>query len=445
MIVGQQDRRHLALPAVPGRRPGRVGGRLPGVGATSRRDAQDVPSAVARAWHEAVRRPRARRSSSCPATTGPPPPTTPSSPRPPRCGARRPPTPRPSTSWPTCWRRPASRRWSSGPTPTTPTPGPPWSRWPNGCGRRSGRRRSPPAPGFPQDHPLFAGHLPAGPRPPARGAGGPRRRAGGRRPGVPPVPLRAGAAGRTRARRSCWSPTTSRTPTTARCDLAVVAGPAAGLRGARGSACRTGGRHRRRRAQRAAVPAPPGGGRAAAGRPRDGRARRSGSRPTRWSSRRPRRAAPTCTACCPPGPRSDSSAPPWAGSASVCPPRSACGWPRPQRPWSPSSGDGSSLYGIQALWSAAHYDVRRAVRRAGQRPVRDHGPARRAARAARRRGRVRGGQHRGAWPKAWVARERGRDPRRPARGARRVVPTLADRTEPLVLEVAVVPDTTFEP
>ena len=121
-----------------------------------------------------------------------------------------------STRWPTCWPAPAPRRWSWAPTPTTPTRGPPWSagRAAAGAGLAGGVRR--------------AGRLPAGPpavrRAPARrpgaaarGAGRPRRRAGGRRPGVPPVPLRAGAVGRPPARRSRWSPTTPRTPTTARC------------------------------------------------------------------------------------------------------------------------------------------------------------------------------------------------------------------------------------
>ena len=59
---------------------------------------------------------------------------------------------------------------------------------------------------------------------------------------------------------------------------------------------------------------------------------------------------------------------------------------------------------------------------------------------------VRGGQHRTAWRRAWAV---------PATAVEThddllkvlddVVPTLAARTEPLVLEVAVVPETTFAP
>ena len=51
----------------------------------------------------------------------------------------------------------------------------------------------------------------------------------------------------------------------------------------------------------------------------------------------------------------------------------------PERPVVAVVGDGASLYTIQTLWSAAHYDVGRALRDPLQRRLRRHGPAGRAA------------------------------------------------------------------
>ena len=118
---------------------------------------------------------------------------------------------------------------------------------------------------------------------------------------------------------------------------------------------------------------------------------------------------------------------------------------RPDRPVVAIVGDGSSLYSIQALWSAAHYRVRGAVRDPRERRLRDHGPARRAA-----------GRHR-----AVAGLRRSTSRASPGRSAARpgplptydellgvldeVVPGLVGRDEPLLLEVAVAPDETFAP
>jgi thiamine pyrophosphate-dependent acetolactate synthase large subunit-like protein len=118
----------------------------------------------------------------------------------------------------------------------------------------------------------------------------------------------------------------------------------------------------------------------------------------------------------------------------------------PRRPVVAVVGDGSSLYGIQALWSAAHYGcgVLFVVLANGRYAVMD-----------------RLAEQHGAGKAPWPAFEEVSISRL-AEGlgcpATRVtthdelvavlddvVPTLAGRAEPLVLEVAVVPDTTFAP
>ena len=108
-------------------------------------------------------------------------------------------------------------------------------------------------------------------------------------------------------------------------------------------------------------------------------------------------------------------------------------------------GDGSSLYGIQALWSAAHYGagVLFVVLANGRYAVMD--------RLAEQHG-----QGKAPWPafeEVSVSRSRGGWAAPPggshydalAGALDEVVPTLPGRTEPLVLEVAVEPDTAFEP
>jgi thiamine pyrophosphate-dependent acetolactate synthase large subunit-like protein len=117
----------------------------------------------------------------------------------------------------------------------------------------------------------------------------------------------------------------------------------------------------------------------------------------------------------------------------------------PRRPVVAVVGDGSSLYGIQALWSAAHYKVGVLfmVLANGRYAIMD-----RLAEQA-------GGKP--PWPAfeevsiATLAEglgcpaERVESYEAMIEALDAIVPTLVDRTEPLVLEVAVVPDATFEP
>jgi thiamine pyrophosphate-dependent acetolactate synthase large subunit-like protein len=117
----------------------------------------------------------------------------------------------------------------------------------------------------------------------------------------------------------------------------------------------------------------------------------------------------------------------------------------PRRPVVAVVGDGSSLYGIQALWSAAHYKVGVLflVLANGRYAIMD-----RLAEQA-------GGKP--PWPAfeevsvAALAEGLGCPATRVesydamTEALDTIIPTLVDRTEPLVLEVAVTPDTTFEP
>ena len=117
----------------------------------------------------------------------------------------------------------------------------------------------------------------------------------------------------------------------------------------------------------------------------------------------------------------------------------------PKRPVVAVVGDGSSLYSIQALWSAAHYEVGTlfVVLANGGYAVMD--------RLAEREG----GSPR--WPQfreidfVGLAQSFGCPARRVATPDDvqdvfdEVVPDLADRAEPLLLEVAVAPDETFAP
>jgi benzoylformate decarboxylase len=106
-------------------------------------------------------------------------------------------------------------------------------------------------------------------------------------------------------------------------------------------------------------------------------------------------------------------------------------------------GDGSSIYGIQALWSAAHYHAGALfiVIANGGYAVMD--------RLAERHGRP-------PWPSFHVditglARSFGCPAQRIethpelVQALREVLPTLANRDEPLLLEVVVQPDETFTP
>ncbi|MGH3586636.1 MAG: thiamine pyrophosphate-dependent enzyme, partial [Pseudonocardia sp.] len=118
---------------------------------------------------------------------------------------------------------------------------------------------------------------------------------------------------------------------------------------------------------------------------------------------------------------------------------------RPEGPVVAVVGDGSSLYGIQALWSAGHYGtgVLFVVLANGRYAIMD------------RLAEQRGGKP--PWPAfeevsvSGLATSFGCPARRVADHAAlvaaldEVVPTLAERTEPLVLEVVVEADPTFAP
>jgi benzoylformate decarboxylase len=116
----------------------------------------------------------------------------------------------------------------------------------------------------------------------------------------------------------------------------------------------------------------------------------------------------------------------------------------PGRPVVAVVGDGSALYGIQALWSAAHYGVGAlfVVLANGGYAIMD--------RLAERQGGA------GPWPSfavdvAGMAQALGCPARRVERhdelvpALDDVLPELADRSEPLLLEVVVAPDPTFQP
>ena len=170
----------------------------------------------------------------------------------------------------------------------------------------------------------------------------------------------------------------------------------------------------------------------------------AGGRPS--SSRRRRRAAPTCTALLP-GPRPLGFLSAAMGGLGLRPAgrdRRPDGAARPAR-WSRSSATARRSTRSRPC-GARRTTGRRAVRRAGQRPLRDHGPARRAARRrARRRGRRSRRSTSPAGRGPGLPGHRVEHPRRTADGARRGGADPGGTTEPLVLEVAVVPDTTFAP
>ena len=215
VLVGQQDRRHLALePFLTGRLEG-LAGDYP-VWVNQPATAQDVPGADRprlprgghRAWPGRRDRPDGRlgsaddrhRSRGRPGAG------------PPAGGRRRRPR----------WRRsphcstPRGRRCSS--SARVPTPPAPARRWSTlvGATRRPVRQEAFGArAGFPQDHPNYAGPAPGRPRAAAGRARRPRRGPGRRRAGVPAVPLRAGPLRRGRGDRSSRSARTRRRCTAA--------------------------------------------------------------------------------------------------------------------------------------------------------------------------------------------------------------------------------------
>ena len=116
----------------------------------------------------------------------------------------------------------------------------------------------------------------------------------------------------------------------------------------------------------------------------------------------------------------------------------------PDRPVVAVVGDGSALYGIQALWSAAHYGVGPLF------VILSNGGYAIMDRLAERQG------GRGAWPAfdvdiAGLARAQGCDAQRITEHGElvqtldEVIPTLAHREQPLLLDVVIAPTETFAP
>jgi benzoylformate decarboxylase len=117
---------------------------------------------------------------------------------------------------------------------------------------------------------------------------------------------------------------------------------------------------------------------------------------------------------------------------------------RPDRPVLSVVGDGSSLYAVHALWTAAHYRV------GALSIVLSNGGYAVMDRLAERFGGT------APWPTfdvdvAGIARSFGCAARRVRNRGEleaafdEAIPTLADRSEPLLLEILVAPDDTFEP
>jgi benzoylformate decarboxylase len=116
----------------------------------------------------------------------------------------------------------------------------------------------------------------------------------------------------------------------------------------------------------------------------------------------------------------------------------------PERPVVAVVGDGSALYGIQALWSAAHYGVGPLY------VILSNGGYAIMDRLAEREG------GRGAWPAfdvdiAGLARAQGCDAKRISEHGELVqtlddvIPTLAHRDQPLLLDVVIAPTQSFVP
>jgi benzoylformate decarboxylase len=116
----------------------------------------------------------------------------------------------------------------------------------------------------------------------------------------------------------------------------------------------------------------------------------------------------------------------------------------PERPVVAVVGDGSALYGIQALWSAAHYGVGPLF------VILSNGGYAIMDRLAERQG------GRGAWPAfdvdiAGLARAQGCDAKRISEHGELVqtlddvIPTLAHRDQPLLLDVVIAPTQSFAP
>ena len=354
VVVGQQDRRHLARePFLAGQAAG-TGGRVPGVGPQPPR-AQDVPGAVARAWHEAKTargpaivivpmddwhgsRRRVRRAIAAPARLCAPPAADPAAVRRSRRCSR---TSRSPALVVGAGADDAGRRWAALVALAERLACPVWQE---SFGARAG---------FPQDHPLFAGHLPPrrarlrdtlGRHDFVLAVGAPAFRQYPYEPGPFAPEARASPSSRTiRRRRTAarrGSPCSDR-PASARRALAAQ------LRRARGA---------EPRARRPPAPPPPAA---------DGRLR-AGDVLAALAERLPKDAVLVEEA---PSNRPElhrripSRAPlgflsaAMGGLGFALPAAIGVRMALPERPVVAAVGDGSSLYSIQALWSAAYYRV----------------------------------------------------------------------------------------
>ena len=140
ILVGQQDRRQIAFePFLTGRALERLAGEYPVWRHVPGRS-QDVPGAIARAYHEA-KAARVRRCWWCRWATGSSRPTSSRPGRPRRSYARIRWRVSGRASLPACWRARRRRRLSSA--LRSKRTGMRWSRSPSGCAARSGRSRSP--------------------------------------------------------------------------------------------------------------------------------------------------------------------------------------------------------------------------------------------------------------------------------------------------------------
>ena len=431
VLVGQQDRRHLAQePFLAGRLHGLAGDYPVWVDQPVR--PQDVPGALARAWHEARTAPRpgardradgrlARPRRARPHEIAAPARLVPARAADAGRGRRA--------------RRPARAAELAG------AGGRRGRRRPRARGRRLvalAERLGCPVwqesfgarAGFPQDHPLFAGHLPAGRAPAARArspahdlvlaVGAPAFR---QYPYEPGPLVETG----TRVALVTDDPAEAhRSPV----DLAVLAAPAG----------------RVRRARREACPSRAGAAPAAAGRPSAAaRRRRRASRcapahvlaalaerlPRRHGARRGGALEPAgaARARCPPGEPLGFLSAAMGGLGFALPAAIGVRMALPSRPVVAVVGDGSALYSIQSLWSAARYGVGAlfVILANGGYAVMDRLAEMQGEHAAVAG--VRGDRHRGAWRgRSAARRETGRDATTSccARSTR-CVPGLADR------------------
>ncbi len=121
-------------------------------------------------------------------------------------------------------------------------------------------------------------------------------------------------------------------------------------------------------------------------------------------------------------------------------------WRCPERPVVAVVGDGSSIYGIQGLWSAAHYGagVLYVILSNGGYAIMDRLAERTASDGAVAG--LRRGRHRRARARLRLRGAPDRDARRAhAPRSTRSLPTLASRAEPLLLDVAIAPTLTSRP